>query len=313
VIQIYYLDRGLHKAKPEDLHRIKKKPVWVDITDLTHDEAKLISQVFELHPLTEEDLSHNLTRIKVEEFPHYLLLVFYGIHKDTRMRLVELDFVLGKNFLISSHKNPMSSCQDLTKDEKEIQHLLSKGPDFLMHKILDHEIDNYFPILEKIDDYIERIEERITKNPRPELLHKILRMKRTIVIIKRVTFQQREKLSFLAKNNYAFITKSAIPYYRDVYDHFIRISDALDNYREAVQNAFDIYLSAVSNRMNEVMKALSIIATIALPLTAISSIYGTNFHNLPGAQYWWGFWAMLALMACVSIFMMVFFRKRKWL
>ena len=152
----------------------------------------------------------------------------------------------------------------------------------------------------------------ITQKPKPELVKNILRLKRLVLLIKKSAFQQRDHISYLAKNNYKFISAKAVPYFRDIYDHSMRVSDFIDNYREAVSNTFDIYMSAISNRMNEVMKVLSVIATIALPLTVISSIYGTNFKILPGAEYIYGFWAMIITMFLVSIGIIYFFKRRGW-
>jgi magnesium transporter len=226
--------------------------------------------------------------------------------------MIELDYVIGDNFLITNHKKEIESYNILKNDKERLGNLFRKGNVFLFHKLLDLEVDNYFPVLEKIDDLIETIEEEVTKNPNPKLLKQILKLKRKIVSVKKITLPQREKISFLAKNNYKYITKKAIPYFRDVYDHSIKVSDTIDNYREAVGNTFDAYMSAISNNMNEVMKVLSIIATIALPLTVISGIYGTNFTNLPGSSFVYGFWIMIFGMVLLSVFMIYHFKKKKW-
>jgi len=181
-----------------------------------------------------------------------------------------------------------------------------------MHKILDEEIDNFFPILETIDEELENLDQEVIKNPNPKILQKIVKLKRDIIYIKKITMPQREKISFLAKQEYKQISKKCIPYIRDVYDHAIRVSDSLDNYREVIGGTFDTYMTAVSNNMNEVMKTLSIIATIALPLGVISGIYGTNFATLPGSGVNYGFFYMLGFMALLSFGMLTYFKKRNW-
>lgn len=312
MIDIFYFEEGLKKAKLEELENLKEKQIWVDITNITKEEQELIKNIFELHPLTTEDLYNSNIRIKVEEFPNYLFCVFYGIRKRKMVELFELDFIFGKNFLITSHKEEIESFSKLKNDEERLGNLFKKGNDFLFHKLLDYEIDNYFPVLEDIDDQIESIEEKITKRVEPSLLATILKLKRVIVSVKKAVIPQREKVSFLLKNEYKLISKKAVPYFRDIYDHSIKVADIVDNYREAVGNTFDAYMSAVSNNMNEVMKVLSIIATIALPLTVISGIYGTNFSVLPGANLMYGFWIMMFIMVLVSIGMIYFFRRRRW-
>ena len=299
MIDIFYFEDSVKKAGIKDIENLKGKPLWIDVTSITLDEAKMLEKAFELHHLTAEDLYKSNVRIKVEEFPHYLFCIFYAINSQNSLGLVELDFVLGSNFLISNHKKEVSSFNELKANKEKLDSLFKKGSDFLFHTLLDYEIDNYFPAMGRIDEQIQAVEEKATKKPRPDLLSDILKLKREIINIKRIAFQQREKVSFLAKNEYKLISKKAVPYFRDAYDHSIRVSDAVDNSREAISSAFDAYMSSVSNKMNEVMKVLSVIATIALPLTVISSIYGTNFSRLPGASYVYGFWVMILLMILV--------------
>ncbi len=311
MIDVFYLDGGLKRGNLGDVASHAGKKIWIDVTGADRNDMKLLKDAFKLHPLTAEDLFNSGTRIKIEEFPDYLFCVFYAIDRK-RLEMTELDLILGKNFVISSHKRELVSVTGLKNDKERTEALLSRGTDFLFHKILGNEIDNFFPVLESIDDRIERIEEQVTRKPNPDLLREILVLKRSIIYVKKYTFSQREKISSLAKNDYKFISRKSLPYFRDVYDHAIRVSDAVDNYREAVGNTFDVYMSAVSNNMNEVMKTLSIIATIALPLTVISGIYGTNFSMLPGSDNPLGFWVMIGVMVTLSLVMLAYFRTRKW-
>jgi len=312
MLDIFYFDKTVKKGTLKELSKIKSKQLWIDSTNITKEEAKIIKTTFDLHPLTTEDLLTTNTRIKVEEFPNYLLCVFYGIQKTKSIELLELDFILGKNFIISNHRKNIAPYDVIKKDKEKLERLFKKGNDFIFHKLLDNEIDNYFPVLEHIEDIIEHIEEEAIKKPKPKLLSKVLKLKRLIVQIKRITLPQREKISSLTKSEYKFISKKAIPYFRDVHDHAIRISDNIDNCRDAIGNSFDVYMSTISNNMNEVMKVLSVIATIALPLTVISGIYGTNFTLLPGSTFIYGFWAMIFAMILLSLGMIYLFRRRGW-
>jgi len=311
MLDISYFDGKVKKAEAKNLKKLKSKQLWIDITNITKEESELLKQHFDLHPLTIEDLLSSRVRVKIEEFPSYMFAVFYGVKKEN-FSMIELDFILGKNFIISSHKPEIKSITDLKSDEKRMGYLFNRGNDFLFHALLDKEIDNFGPVLEKTYGEIENIEKEILMNPVPELLHKILVLKRHIMVIRKYTFPQREKISLLTRQAYSYISKKSLPYFRDLYDHTILVSDSVDNYRESIVNTVEVYMSAVNNRMNEIMKTLSVIATIALPLTVISSIYGTNFINLPGSHSHFGFWWMMTIMFFISMFTLLFFKRRNW-
>ncbi len=312
MIEAYTKEEGLITAGKEELQRLKNKKVWLDITNITHEEADLVREIFSLHPLSAEDLYNSPVRVKVEEFPEYLFCVFYGIEKNKNIELLEIDFVIGEQFLITNHRKAVKGISELKKDQEKIARNFDKGLDFLFHKIIDVEIDYYSPILEKINDEVERLEEDAGRKPEQRTLAKNIALKKVIVHIKKTTLAQREKTGYLAKNETKFLSKKSVPYFRDIYDHSIRVSDYVESLREAVGDAYNTYMSAMSNNMNEVMKTLSIIATIALPLTVISGIYGTNFSILPGQNVTIGFWLMIGLMIIVAGIMLVFFKKRKW-
>ncbi|MBN1501974.1 magnesium/cobalt transporter CorA [Candidatus Woesearchaeota archaeon] len=312
MIDVLYWDKGVKKAKFSEFKRPPRKPLWIDITDIKDDEAEALKKLFNLHPLTVEDIVVSNSRIKVEEFNNYLYCVFYGVDVSKNIEMIELDFIIGKNFIISHHKKEMGLFTELKNDKIRLERLFTKGPEFIFHRLLDRTIENFFPVLEKLDDQIERIEEEVIKYPTSYQLTKILKLKRSLVVVKRIGYQQREKISFLAKGAYKYISRKVLPYLRDIYDNAIRVSDSLDNHREAVGETFDAYMSAVNNSMNEVMKLLSVIATIALPMTVISGIYGMNFRNLPGSAFYYGFWVVLLVMFVFVLIMLYFFRKRGW-
>src|SRR3989344_2834952 len=270
MMEIFYFDGTGKKAKAQDLDKVKGWPIWIDITGITKKEAEAVRAAFDLHPLTAEDLLNINTRIKVEVFPHYLFCAFYTLRttmsKSKPIALEEMDFVLGERFLISSHTKDISGFTELKNNPEQLEQLFHKGLDFVMHRLLDQEVDNYFPVLHNIDDQIEDIEEEVTGHPRHPLLLRILVLKRLIVLIKKVALPQREKISVLAQSDLKFISRKAVPYFRDVYDHAVRVADTIDNYRESIGNTFDVYMSALSNHTNEVVKVLSIMATLALPM-----------------------------------------------
>ena len=311
---LYYDGKAARKGKLADLQKLKKKQIWIDVTDIKAEEAELLATTFKLHPLTKEDLKISITRVKIEEFPNYLFCVFYGIHKARHIELIELDFVLGKNFLITNHFKERPLFEEFKKDMEKVTHQFKKGGvSFIFHKLIDKEVDGFFPILESIDEEVTELDEQITQKQDQHILKKILKLKKIMVPVRKTVNYQRDKLSMLRKGEYCFISDKALPYFRDVHDHAVRVCDLIDTLREAVTNAFDLYMLSVSNRMNEIMKALSALATVALPLTVISSIYGTNFHVLPGSTHPFGFWIMIASMLVVSTTLLVIFKKKDWI
>jgi len=296
----------------DNLDAIKGK-VWIDVTNITKEEAQPLQDKFNLHILTIDDLVHARTRIKVEQFPNYLFCVFYALRKDKSIKPDEIDFVVGKSFLITNHVNHSQVIEQLQQNTEFLTKLFSRGIDFVFYRILHSQVDTFFPVLSTMDGEIERVEREITEHPSPELLRHVMQLKKSVVSVKKIVLPQREKIADLAKNEYPFISKKAVPYFRDIHDHSVRVYEAIENYRESVSSVYELYMSAVSNNMNEVIKVLSIIATSALPLTVISGIYGTNFSWLPGATSPYGFWIMIMLMILVMIVLILFFKRKRWL
>ena len=316
MIDIFYFEKSLKKGDIKKLDKLKNKKIWVDVTNISKTEADLLKKTFKLHPVTKEDLLLSHGRIKVEQFPNYLFSTFYSIEESKakrRVKLLVLDYILGNNFIISAHKNKIPNYERLKREKEKLTKLFKEGVESVFHRLMDEQIDEFFPVLEQLDDEIEKLDEKIaTMHSDPELLTEILRIKRKVVDIKKITFPQREKISFLAKKRYKFIPESSLPYFRDIYDNSIRVSDVIENFRESISSTFDAYMTSVANSQNDIMKVLSIIATIAIPLTVISGIYGTNFIELPGSKEFNGFWIMLLIMGAFTVGMLWFFKKRKW-
>ena len=315
MITIFYYDKKLKTLEfsKKNLLRVKNKPVWIDVEKGTKDHYNIIREVFDLHPLTVEDVMLKPTHVKVEEFPNYLLVVLKGISSEDTVRLTEVDFVIGKNWLITNHHGPRSSVQKLMEDEEKLVKLLRKGVDFVMHRLIDVEVDNYMPVISQFDEQIEKLEEEAVKKPDQSIMQKILKLKKRLGEIKKSSFPQREIIGLLARREYKYISKKAEAYFRDVYDHTIHISNTIAHQREAINGTFDVYMSSLSNNMNEVMKMLSIIATIMLPLTFITGVYGMNFLFLPASKHPFGFWGIIIFMAALAAFMLVLFRRKRWI
>ena len=317
-MDVYYYDKKVMKVDSDKLVSLFDKAdfsgkIWIDYSSITRSDLDFLTTKMNIHPLTAEDLFNKNTRVKVEEFNEYLFSVFYGMKsKKGDVSEFEIDFILGEKFLITSHNGKVDSFEKLKSDESKIESLMSKGLDFLMHSLLDVEVDNYFDIILVIDEHLQKVEDKVILDPDKKLSNDILSMKKKVNFLKRMSTAQREKIGFLAKNNYKLISKKSIPYFRDIYDHFVRVHDAVESSREFVYNLFDAYMSSVSNKMNEVMKVLSIIATIAMPLTLLSGISGTNFSYIPGLSSHNAFWVMVIFMLFIVFVMVFYFKHKKW-
>jgi magnesium transporter len=315
MITIYYYDKRLHTVEfsKRNLLKIKNKPLWIDVEKGTKEHFKILQEVFDLHSLTIEDLCYKPTHVKIEAFPNYLLVVLNGISTEEELKLKEVDFLIGKNFLISNHQSPRSAVKHMMEDPDRLAQTMKKGVDFVLHGLVDAEVDNYLPMIAKVDEQIEKLEDEAVRRPEPELLKKIIRLKKKISHIKKSSFPQREMIGILARREYKYISPRAEAYFRDVYDHALHISNTIDSQRESMNGVFDAYMSSLSNKMNEVMKMLSIIATIMLPLTFITGVYGMNFLFLPASKHPFGFWGTMIFMAALAIFMLVVFWRKKWI
>jgi len=314
MLDIFYFDKTVKKGKVNELAILKNKKIWIDATNITKEEADLLRKTFKLHPVTEEDMFLSHGRIKTEEFPNYLFNTFYSIEKiNHKIKLIPLEYIVGKNFIISLHKEHLATYAKVKEEVDLLEDLFRRGVDTIFHRLLDEELDNFYPVLSELDNQIEKIDEQIAQKHNPELMGKILDVKKKLVEIKKVAFPQRERLAALARKRHGFISDKTYPYLRDLHDHSTRVLDIVESYREAASNTFDAYLTTLTNRSNDVMKVLSIIATITLPLSVVSSVYGTNFIKLPGANTPEGFWIMILVMGVMMVGMLIFFKDRKWI
>ncbi|HAE87731.1 TPA: magnesium and cobalt transport protein CorA, partial [Candidatus Marinimicrobia bacterium] len=222
--------------------------------------------------------------------------------------------ILGKNFLFTFQEKPgdvFEPVRDRLRQHKG--RIRSLGPDYLAYALIDAIVDNYFLVLEKMGDRIEALEERLVQNPTDDILQMLHRLKREMIYLRKSVWPLRELLSGLERSESSLIQQSTGVYFRDVYDHTIQIIDTIESYRDIISGMLDTYLSSVSNKMSEVMKVLTIISTIFIPLTFIAGIYGMNFEYMPELGWKWSYPLVWLLMIGVSILMVVFFRKKKWL
>jgi magnesium transporter len=307
MIDAFVLDDGIRKTKNLDT----RNPMWIDISDPTKPELESLKKRFSLHALTVEDCSKTGNRVKLEQFKEYIFIILYGVGKGKEIEQIQLNFILGKNFLATVHKGKIRTFEELKKDEGKMRSLISQGSDFMLHHLIDLETDNYFPVLEDIEEQIDEVEDEVYRSVDHRVLGKLFRLKRQLLGIRRKTSPQKDVMLQLSRGC-PFISEHACAYFRDIYDHIIRIDESIDDYREVLSNTLEVHLSMVSNRMNEVMKTLTIIATIMLPLTVITGIYGMNL-NIPEAHYDATYFIVISAMAIIIGGMVIYFWRKRWL
>ena len=298
----------------------KEKPTvtWINIDGLHRiDLIEQLGTHFGLHPLVMEDVVNTDQRPKIEDFVTYLFLVLkrlsYSSH-DSDVVSEQISLILGPTFLLSFQEAPgdeFDPIRDRIRSSKG--RIRQMGVDYLAYTLIDAIIDNYFVLLEQIGDRIEEIEDILVANPRPETLQTLHTLKREMIVLRKSIWPLREVITRLERWETPLIQQATTIYLRDVYDHTIQVIDAIETYRDMLSGMLDIYLSSVSNRMNEVMKVLTIIATIFIPLTFIVGIYGMNF-NMPELQWPWAYpYVFYVVLLAIILLMITYFRRKKWL
>lgn len=291
--------------------------VWVNL-DTQDDEAhRILSEVFEFHPLLIEDAFADATTPKIEDFGSYLYLIVHGLSEDDpgdgEVHTTDLDIFIGERYLITHYVFEFEAVAWTRAAVKREPALLARGPAVVAHRIIDRLVDEFLPLMERLDREVDIIEDKILADSSPRLLERIFRMKHSLQRIRRVGLHQRALLQALAEGKYSLIPEEVLPFYRDVYDHMVRVVDLNDHYRELMASSLDAYLGVQSHKLNEVMRVLTIFSTVMLPLTFVTGMYGMNFDVIPYAHWEYGFEMAMGLMAAIAIGMIFFFRKRRWL
>ncbi len=306
--------------KIEDCFPFKDTPTvtWLNIDGLHETHAiEAAGKEYDLHPLVVEDILNTHQRPKIEIYDNYIfvsLKMLSGVNDSHMVESEQVSLILGKNFVFSFQEKEGDVLDSLRVRIREGKGRIRKmGPDYLLYAILDIIIDHYFLILEKIGDKVEAFEEDLMKEPKSDTLHEIYTLKREILFLRKSVWPLREAVSTLEKCESDLINDRTSPYLRDLYDHIIQVIDAVETTRDLLSGMLDLYLSSVSNKMNEVMKVLTIIATIFIPLTFIAGIYGMNFEFMPELKWRYAYFAVWVIMVVLGLGMVKFFRKRKWL
>ncbi len=291
---------------------------WLDVCGL-HNEPVLsrIGREFGIHPLIMEDVLNTTQRPKAEMSDSMVFIVLRMIHleeKTGRQVVEQVSMIFGKNYVITFQELPGDVLDGLRERIRSGKgRLRASGADYLAYAIMDSVVDHYFLVLEHIGEQIETLEARVLERPDKELVGQIHQVRRDLISLRRATWPLREEIGVLLRQEHPLIDRETLPYLRDLYDHTIRVIETVESHREMASALLDIHLSSTSNRMNEVMKTLTVIATIFIPLTFLAGIYGMNFEYMPELGNRWAYPAFWGICVFVGISMLTIFRRKKWL
>ena len=297
---------------------------WVDVQGLGSENIlQRLGQVFNLHPLVLEDVVNVPQRPKIEDYEDQLVIITRMVipkQSGSGFYSEQVSFVLGKHYLLTVQEEPEHDCFEQVRmrirNKKGI--VCKQGSDYLAYALIDSIIDGFFPVLEAYGEYIEDLEEEVVTNPQRQTLQKIYRVRRELLTLRSAIWPQRDAINSLIRDGSDLIGDHVQIYLRDCYDHAVQVLDMVETYRELTSGLMDVYLSAVGNRMNEIMKLLTVISSIFIPLTFIAGVYGMNFNtensplNMPELNWYWGYPLCLVTMGAIALGLVYFFWRRGW-
>ena len=321
MIKVYKYEAGrtirVETLDPAWLRPESTVRVWVDLDQPTPEEARILTDVFHFHELAVEDALAALHHPKLESYGEYLYVILHGIDfraKEHEFRTQDVDFFVSERYLVTVHPAVSRSIGRISDVCTRNDLLLGEGPAFLLHRIVDAMVDNYRPEVDELQERLDLLEKEVFEHSQPNLARRIIDLKRDVSSLRRVVQPQRDVVGRLARREFPLINEQLGYRFRDVYDHLVRLTDESMFFGDRITALLDAHLSTVSNQLNSVMKILTVIATIFMPLTFITGLYGMNV-DLPhfglGASTF--FWVLLILMIAISLGMLGFFRIRKWI
>ena len=324
--KISIIDYDATKFQEEEIQAVeecfvfKDKPTmtWINIDGLHQTEIlEKLGDCYGFHPLVLEDILNTDQRPKMEDYGDYVYIVLRSLeynHQKEEIESDQISIIMGQNFVFSFQEKEGDTFDPIRERIRSGKGRIRKmGADYLTYSLLDSIVDNYFILLEKLGERIEFLEEQLVTSPTPETLQTIHNLKRELLFLRKAVWPLREVVGSLERGESSLIQASTRIYLRDLYDHTIQVIDNVETFRDMISGILDIYLSSVSNRLNSVMKVLTIIATIFMPLTFLAGIYGMNFKYMPELEWRWGYPFICFVMMGIGIFMLFYFKKKKWL
>ena len=297
----------------------KDSVTWINVEGINRPEIlERFGQCYGIHPLALEDIMATDQRPKMDDFGDYLFIVLKMIRYNGNnggLNMEHVSLILGRNFVISFQEGREGDVFDPVRERLRTAkgRIRKMGADYLVYTLMDSIVDNYFTVLEKLGEEIESIEEKLVTDPTTDTLHWMHKLKRDMIFLRKSVWPLREVISGLERGESPLIAEATAIYLRDVYDHTIQVIDTVETFRDMLSGMLDVYLSSVSNRLNSVMKVLTVIATIFMPLSFIVGLYGMNFKYMPELEWHWGYPTVLVAMAVIAGWMLVLFRRKKWL
>ncbi len=317
------VEEGFSRDELPELLKDETNVVWVDLQGETPEhleEAKdVLLNVFGFHYLTVEDCVETRNQPKVEAFEKYLYFIVHGVKpgetNPANFATKELDGYLGSNFVVTFHVERFRSIKTAKQHIRASTFHCQRGAAYLLHHILDELVDLYMPIVDKYDEAISKLEDRVleAKQGNNAMLGEIMDLRRSVARLRRISSRQLEALYRMSHGEFPQIPETVLPFFRDVHDHLQRISDLAESYRELVAGLFDIHFAVVGNRTNDVMKTLAVLSAIILPLSLIAGIYGMNFENMPELKTEFGYFSTLGLMVFITLVLLFYFWRRGWI
>jgi magnesium transporter len=312
------VEEGFKVEQLPELLRDETLVLWVDMEAPTLDDDNVLLNIFKFHPLTVEDCRANRHHPKVEEFPDYLYYILHGVRTDAspeRFNTIELDGFLSRNYVVTYHHEPLRSVDVVKQRVRSSPIACQRGSAYLLHQIIDQIVDDYQPVMDDFDERISQLEDDIFKTHRPndKILEEVLGLKRSILRLRRISSKQLDVLYRMSHGQFQLIGGPVLPFYRDIYDHLVRVTDLAENYRDLIGGALDAYLSVVSNRLNEIMKVLTIFSAIMLPLTFITGFFGMNLPEITGIHSHTVYAGLWLGMIAIIVLMLYLFYRRGWI
>lgn len=305
----------------EELSDVLQDPkalLWVDLSGESESRfEQILRDIFGFHPLAVDDALRETHIPKADDWGEYISLVMLGVLRDPggtmEIRMPELDIYLGSNYMVTYHEFPMGAIDKIWRGCKRDQRYLTRGTVNLFYHLADEMVNQYMLVVEQFEEFIDQIEDDIFNTQKPDTLNQIFALKRALLQLRRALLPQREVFNKLARGDFELIQDHDRVYFRDIYDHLVRLQEINEGLRDLAGGALDTYMSVINNRMNEIMKVLTIIATTFIPLSFFTGIYGMNFIYMPELQWRWGYFILLALLGLIFIGMLSFFKRRKWI
>jgi magnesium transporter len=296
----------------------KPSVTWIDVVGIH--EPKVIEQIgcqFKIHPLLMEDIMNTTQRPKIDDLGKYICLILKLITLDEKtmeLQIEQLSLLFSDDFVLSFRETESGIFNTLRdRIRNNLGRIRKMGTDYLTYTLMDAVVDHYFVVMEKMGEKIDSLENEVVANPKRETLRGVQQLRDEILLVRRSVWPLREVVSLLEKAESPLVDKSSSFFFRDVYEHTIQVMDTVDTYRDILSGMFDIYLSSISNRLNEVMKVLTIIATLFMPLTFLAGVYGMNFEHMPELKWQYGYFMLWGVMIVIALTMLVYFRKKKWI